>query len=120
MRPAQRHLRVKVPDGFGGVWLADDDSIILSASTYNEFVRPYNERVLLAFGGGCVHYCGNSTQNIQNYCNTKGLTAINDFTTVRASGPAQHIHGLQRGRRGQRLAEGQQGPEYFQCLRFLG
>lgn len=73
-------LSVKVPEGFGGVWLADDDSVILSAATYNEFVRPYVERVLLAFGGGCVHYCGNSTQNIENYCNTKGVTAINNFT----------------------------------------
>ena len=72
-------LSIKLPDGFGGVWLSDDDSVILSPDLYNEFVRPYNEQILAAFGGGCIHYCGNSTQNIGNYCNTKGVTAINNF-----------------------------------------
>lgn len=73
-------LSVKVPEGFGGVWLSDDDSVIMGTELYNEFVRPYNEQVLAAFGGGCIHYCGNSTQNIENYCNTRGVTAINNFT----------------------------------------
>lgn len=73
-------LSVKLPEGFGGVWLADDDSVILDAGLYREFIRPYNEQVLAAFGGGCIHYCGNSTQNIENYCNTRGVTAINNFT----------------------------------------
>jgi len=73
-------LSIKVPEGFGGVWLSDDDSVIIGTEQYNEFVRPYNERVLAAFGGGCIHYCGDSTQNIGNYCNTRGVTAINNFT----------------------------------------
>jgi len=72
-------LSVKVPVGYGGVWIADDDSVIMSQDLYNEFVRPYNERVLAAFGGGCIHYCGSSTQNIENYCNTKGVTSINNL-----------------------------------------
>jgi len=72
-------LSVKLPAGYGGVWMSDDDSVIISADLYNEFVRPYNEKILTAFGGGCIHYCGNSTQNIENYCNTRGVTAINNF-----------------------------------------
>ncbi len=72
-------LGVKLPDGAGGVWLSDDDSVIMGSDLYNEFVRPYNEKVLLHFGGGCIHYCGDSTQNINNYLNTKGLSAINNF-----------------------------------------
>ncbi len=72
-------LSVKVPDGFGGVWMSDDDSVIMSADLYAEFVKPWNEKLLAAFGGGCIHYCGNSTQNIENYANTKGVTAINNF-----------------------------------------
>jgi len=72
-------LGVKIPSGFGGVWMSDDDSVIIDDALYNEFVRPYNEKLLAAFGGGCIHYCGNSTQNIENYCNTKGVTAINNF-----------------------------------------
>ncbi len=73
-------LSVKLPSGFGGVWMSDDDSVIMDDALYNEFVRPYNEKLLAAFGGGCIHYCGNSTQNIENYCNTRGVTAINNFT----------------------------------------
>jgi uroporphyrinogen-III decarboxylase len=73
-------LSVKLPEGFGGVWMSDDDSVLLGADVYKEFILAYNERFLAAFGGGCIHYCGKSTQNIQNYCNTKGVTAINNFT----------------------------------------
>lgn len=73
-------LSIKLPEGFGGVWLSDDDSVIMSAGIYREFIKPYNEKFLAAFGGGCIHYCGNSTQNIENYANTKGVTAINNFT----------------------------------------
>jgi len=72
-------LSIKVPDGFGGAWISDDDSVIMSPGLYNEFVRPYNERFLNAFGGGCIHYCGDSTQNIENYLNTEGVKAINNF-----------------------------------------
>lgn len=79
LQGASYPLSIKVPEGYGGVWLSDDDSVIMDADLYNEFVRPYNEKILMAFGGGCIHYCGNSTQNIDNYCNTKGLTAINNF-----------------------------------------
>jgi uroporphyrinogen-III decarboxylase len=73
-------LSIKLPAGYGGVWLSDDDSVIMSAGVYREFIKPYNENFLAAFGGGCIHYCGNSTQNIENYATTKGVTAINNFT----------------------------------------
>ncbi|MBM3861183.1 MAG: hypothetical protein FJ395_16265 [Verrucomicrobia bacterium] len=73
-------LSIKLPAGFGGVWLSDDDSVIMSVDVYREFIKPYNEKFLAAFGGGCIHYCGNSTQNIENYATTKGVTAINNFT----------------------------------------
>jgi uroporphyrinogen-III decarboxylase len=72
-------LSIKVPQGYGGVWMSDDDSVIMGGELYGEFVRPYNERFLKAFGGGCIHYCGNSTQNIENYLRTEGVTAINNF-----------------------------------------
>lgn len=72
-------LGVRVPDGFGGAWLADDDAVIISADIFKEFVVPYNSKVLKAFGGGCIHYCGDATQHIENYCNTEGLTSINNL-----------------------------------------
>ncbi|HEB32834.1 MAG TPA: hypothetical protein ENI15_18470 [Spirochaetes bacterium] len=72
-------LGVRMPDGYGGVWLADDDSVIIGTEHYKEFVVPYNSRLLKAFGGGCIHYCGNSTQHIDNYLNTEGLTVVNNL-----------------------------------------
>ena len=77
----------KIPEGFGGIWFAEDDGGIFSPSVYAEFIKPYNERVLTAFGGGGIHYCGNSNQNLDNYANTKGLTCLHnvhmdDFDTV--------------------------------------
>lgn len=72
-------LGLKLPEGCGGVWMSDDDSVMMSAALYREFVQPYNEQVLTAFGGGCIHYCGNSTQNLENYATMRGLRAINNF-----------------------------------------
>ena len=73
-------LSIKLPAGFGGVWLVRrrlghhraPTSIATSSGRTTR-------RFLAAFGGGCIHYCGNATQNIENYCNTKGVTAINNF-----------------------------------------
>jgi len=72
-------LGVRMPDGYGGVWISDDDSVILGTEHYREFVVPYNSRVLTAFNGGCIHYCGTATQHIDNYLDTEGLTAVNNF-----------------------------------------
>jgi uroporphyrinogen-III decarboxylase len=72
-------LGVRLPDGYGGAWLADDDAVIMSTDLYREFVVPYNSKFLQAFGGGCIHYCGTATQHIENYCQTEGLTAVNNL-----------------------------------------
>ncbi len=62
-----------------GVWFSDDDAVLISAKMYKEFVVPYNSRILEAFGGGCVHYCGNATHHADNFLNTKGLLALNIY-----------------------------------------
>jgi hypothetical protein len=72
-------IGVKMPKGSGGIWIADDDSVIFNGDVFKEFVVPYNEKVLQAFGGGGIHYCGNSTQNKENYSQTKGLTCLHNF-----------------------------------------
>ncbi len=45
---------------FGGKVLIKDDTaaINLSPALYDAFSKPYNERILAAFGGGSLHYCG--------------------------------------------------------------
>jgi len=62
-----------------GVWFSDDDAVLMSEATYRDFVVPYNSRILEAFGGGCVHYCGNATHHAENFLNTKGLKALNIY-----------------------------------------
>jgi hypothetical protein len=68
---------IALPPGFGGVWLSDDDSTVLSPELYREFVVPYNGRVFEAFGGGTLHYCGNALHQLQNYLETPGLVGLN-------------------------------------------
>lgn len=63
-----------------GVWFSDDDAVLIDAELYREFVVPYNSRILTAFGGGIVHYCGNASHHADSFLATDGLRAINTFT----------------------------------------
>ena len=51
----------------------------MSTKTYREFVAPYNSRILKAFGGGCVHYCGNATHHADTFLAMEGLKALNIY-----------------------------------------
>jgi uroporphyrinogen-III decarboxylase len=62
-----------------GVWFSDDDAVLMSVPSYREFVVPYNSRILEAFGGGVIHYCGNATHHVDNFLNTTGLRALNIY-----------------------------------------
>lgn len=73
-------MGVRTGTGKGGVLFSDDDAIILDPDSYQEFVKPYNERVLQAFGGGCIHCCGKVTHQLENLKNTKGLTLYHNMT----------------------------------------
>lgn len=42
----------------GGVRICEDSPTLLSRGQIDEFVAPYTERALAAFGGGWIHYCG--------------------------------------------------------------
>lgn len=73
---------IYIPDGYGGINFSDDDAVILSASMYEEFVKPYNEKVIAAFGGtGGLHCCGKVIHQIDNLCATDGLTVYHNYTT---------------------------------------
>ncbi len=63
----------------GGVWFSDDDAVLMSPETYREFVVPYNSRVLKAFGGGALHYCGNATHHADSFLEMEGLKALNIY-----------------------------------------
>lgn len=68
-----RHFWYRVP---GGVRVVDDVAMNLSPGMYAEFARPYNERILAAFGGGYMHYCGHLLKTQEQRLETRGLRGI--------------------------------------------
>jgi len=60
----------------GQVMLRDDSIVNLSPSTYAEFVKPYDERVLETFGCGAVHFCGCGDHCIKTMTDSGRVTAI--------------------------------------------
>ena len=70
---------ILLPEGFGGVWLADDDCTQVSEGLYKEFVVPYNAKVFKAFAGGTIHFCGSASHQIDNFMATEGITGVNNF-----------------------------------------
>ena len=69
----------------GSVVIKDDTALVsLSENMYREFVRPYNERILKAFGIGSLHYCGGNKQwHIKNIMEQK-------FSAVNYGNPEMH------------------------------
>lgn len=61
----------------GSIRICDDAGINISAASYREFSKPYNEKVLSELGGGWVHYCGGGHQILPEVLSSKGVTAIN-------------------------------------------
>ncbi len=65
------------PNGVG-VWMSDDDLVSVGADLYAEFVLPRYERILEAFTGGTLHYCGVGTHQLDNLYRMKHLRAVNN------------------------------------------
>lgn len=61
----------------GNVMLRDDSAMNLSPDMFEEFVRPYDQRILDEFGGGAVHFCGKGDHYIAKMSRYRGLYAIN-------------------------------------------
>ncbi len=61
----------------GHVVVRNDSAVNISADMYKEFVQPYDEKILEAFGGGSIHYCGKADQWVFDMLRTKNLRAMN-------------------------------------------
>jgi len=61
----------------GHIMLRDDSAMNLSPPLYEEFVKPYDQRLLDEFGGGAIHFCGRGDHFIESMSDTKGLYAVN-------------------------------------------
>ncbi|MDR1586153.1 MAG: uroporphyrinogen decarboxylase family protein [Treponema sp.] len=60
----------------GGVIVRNDAAMNISGDMYKEFVRPRDQRIIDAFGGG-VHFCGKGDHYIEGVSEIRGLSVIN-------------------------------------------
>lgn len=61
----------------GTLMLREDSGMNISPEIYEEYVRPFDQRLLDEFGGGAVHFCGRGDHYIATLSTMRGLTAIN-------------------------------------------
>ena len=60
----------------GQIALRNDSAVNLSGEMYEEFVRPYDEKILNRYNGGIIHYCGKGDHFVNSMCSIKNLNAI--------------------------------------------
>jgi hypothetical protein len=61
----------------GKIMLRDDSAMNFSKRMFEEFVGPYDQRLLDEFGGGAIHFCGKGDHFIPAMAQLRGLYAIN-------------------------------------------
>lgn len=60
----------------GKIMLRDDSAMNFSPSMFEEFIKPYDQKILDEFGGGAVHFCGRGDHYIRYISQMRGLNAI--------------------------------------------
>jgi hypothetical protein len=75
----------------GNIMLRDDSAMNLSPDMFDAFVRPYDQRLLDAFGGGAIHFCGKGDHYADRLPGMPGVYAVhmsqpqyNDMTRMLA------------------------------------
>ena len=61
----------------GNIMLRTDSGMNLSPENYEEFIQPYDQRILNELGGGAVHFCGRGSHYIEKTCSMNKLYGIN-------------------------------------------
>ena len=61
----------------GNLMLRDDSAMNVSLDMFNEFIRPYDQRLLNTFGGGAIHFCGRGEHYAPALAEMDQLYAIN-------------------------------------------
>lgn len=74
--PIHCHPMVWLPRGTG-MALSEDLLAVLSPRLYEQFGKPYNERIAAEFGGVIIHSCGNIEHNLAALAQTRGLVGVN-------------------------------------------
>jgi len=60
----------------GAITIRNDSAMNLSPAFYREFIRPYDEKVFEALGGGAIHFCGKGDHFISLLSETKKLYSV--------------------------------------------
>jgi hypothetical protein len=60
----------------GTIMLRDDSAMNFSPRMFEEFIEPYDQRLLDEFGGGAAHFCGRGDHYIQQLAGMRGIYAI--------------------------------------------
>jgi hypothetical protein len=108
----------------GHIMLRDDSAMNLSPAMFDEFIAPYNQRLLDAFGGGAEHFCGRGSHFIGRLCALRDMHAVamsqpewNDMETIYRHTVDRGIKliGLARVAADQALARGRNLHGQVQC-----
>ncbi len=60
----------------GAIMLRTDSAMNFSPGMFDEFIRPYEQRLFDAFGGGAVHFCGHGDHYIESLSAMRGISAV--------------------------------------------
>jgi len=61
----------------GHIMIRNDSMMNLSPAMFTEFVRPYDQCLYDAFGGGAMHFCGRGDHYIEQVSDMPGVHAVN-------------------------------------------
>jgi hypothetical protein len=61
----------------GRIMLRDDSAMNFSTRMFDEFIGPYDARLLKEFGGGAIHFCGRGDHWIDRLAQMPGAYAVN-------------------------------------------
>jgi len=61
----------------GRIMLRDDSAMNFSPAMFDEFIRPYDARLLRDLGGGGLHFCGKGDHYIPSAGEMSGLHVVN-------------------------------------------
>lgn len=61
----------------GRIMIRDDSAMNLSPAMFDEFIKPYDQKLLRECGGGAIHFCGRGDHYIDRLPSMEGLSAVN-------------------------------------------
>lgn len=62
----------------GKVRISEDNIVFLNEDVFEEFLKPYAERIFEEMNGGIIHWCGNGHQNLNSLLKINKLKGINN------------------------------------------